>query len=36
MAGWLNNDHWSAPNFDKYGFRRSDLKEFAEKLNSCA
>ncbi|MEX9921725.1 hypothetical protein AB7X34_22440 [Proteus mirabilis] len=32
MAGWLNNDHWSAPHFDKYGFRRSDLKELADKV----
>ncbi|BBG61826.1 hypothetical protein [Providencia rustigianii] len=32
MAGWLNNDHWSAPHFDKYGFRRSDLKALANKL----
>lgn len=33
MAGWLSNDHWSAPKFDTYGFRRSDLKELADKLS---
>ncbi|EBQ9796992.1 hypothetical protein DM035_22975 [Salmonella enterica subsp. enterica serovar Kottbus] len=32
MAGWRNYDHWSAPHFDVYGFRRSDLKTLAEKL----
>ncbi|CNF39512.1 Uncharacterised protein [Yersinia rohdei] len=34
MAGWgsSNNDHWSAPSFDNYGFRRSELKGLAEKL----
>ncbi|EMM6764536.1 hypothetical protein ROS60_004861 [Pluralibacter gergoviae] len=24
--------HWSAPHFDTYGFRRSELKELADKL----
>lgn len=33
MAGWGNNDHWSAPHFDAYGFRRSDLKKLADKLS---
>lgn len=33
MAGWESNDHWSAPHFDVYGFRRSDLKNLAEKLS---
>lgn len=32
MAGWRKNDHWSAPHFDAYGFRRSDLKMLADKL----
>lgn len=32
MAGWGNSDHWSAPHFDAYGFRRSDLKSLADKL----
>ncbi|MBO1589852.1 hypothetical protein [Yersinia pseudotuberculosis] len=32
MAGWVKNDHWSAPHFDAYGFRRSELKMLAEKL----
>lgn len=32
MAGWGNSDHWSAPHFDAYGFRRSDLKRLADKL----
>ncbi|MFA9593063.1 hypothetical protein [Citrobacter telavivensis] len=34
MAGWgINNgDHWSAEKFDNYGFRRSDLKSFADKI----
>lgn len=32
MAGWGNNDHWSAPHFDVYGFRRSELKALADKL----
>lgn len=32
MAGWGNNDHWSAPHFDEYGFRRSELKALADKL----
>lgn len=34
MNGWVkpNKDHWSAPHFDAYGFRRSDLKQFAERL----
>jgi len=34
MAGWgmNNSDHWSAEKFDKYGFRRSDLKSFADKI----
>ncbi|EAM7097573.1 hypothetical protein FIV60_09915 [Salmonella enterica] len=25
-------DHWSAPAFDTYGFRRSELKQLADKL----
>ncbi|MDU4155622.1 MAG: hypothetical protein E7H82_01625 [Klebsiella michiganensis] len=33
MAGWGSRDHWSAPHFDVYGFRRSDLKTLAEKLS---
>ncbi|EOC1342856.1 hypothetical protein ACI09M_002215 [Cronobacter dublinensis] len=34
MAGWgrENNNHWAAEQFDIYGFRRADLKEFAEKI----
>ncbi|WP_227741766.1 hypothetical protein [Pluralibacter gergoviae] len=32
MAGWGSSDHWSAPHFDVYGFRRSDLKNLADKL----
>lgn len=32
MAGWGNSDHWSAPHFDAYGFRRSELKQLADKL----
>ncbi|VVT48021.1 hypothetical protein UYSO10_1953 [Kosakonia radicincitans] len=32
MANWNKNDHWSAPHFDKYGFRRSELKLLADKL----
>ncbi len=32
MAGWVKNDHWSAPHFDVYGFRRSELKMLADKL----
>lgn len=33
-AGWgnANQDHWSAPHFDEYGFKRSELKELADKL----
>ncbi|AOR59543.1 hypothetical protein [Pectobacterium parmentieri] len=35
MNGWgkPNQDHWSAPHFDAYGFRRSELKELADKLS---
>lgn len=33
MAGWGSNDHWSAPHFDAYGFRRSDLKKLADQLD---
>lgn len=35
MSGWgkrNNDDHWSVPNFDLYGFRRQDLKKVAEKF----
>ena len=34
MAGWGQpvKDHWSAPAFDTYGFRRSELKQLADKL----
>lgn len=35
MYGWMGTtgkDHWSAPHFDSYGFRRSELKQFADKL----
>lgn len=34
MAGWGQpvKDHWSAPHFDSYGFRRSELKQLADKL----
>ncbi|MFW5410046.1 hypothetical protein B7L51_015660 [Pectobacterium brasiliense] len=34
MSGWgqQNNDHWSAKQFDCYGFRRADLKAIADKL----
>ncbi|MFJ5401281.1 hypothetical protein [Pectobacterium sp. CHL-2024] len=34
MSGWgqQNNDHWSAKQFDSYGFRRADLKAIADKL----
>ena len=34
MAGWGQpvKDHWSAPYFDTYGFRRSELKQLADKL----
>ena len=32
MAVWGNNDHWTAPHFDNYGFRRSELKILADKL----
>lgn len=31
MAAW-NKDHWSAPHFDMYGFKRSELKVLADKL----
>lgn len=33
MAGWRSRDHWSAPHFDAYGFRRSELKSLADKLS---
>lgn len=33
MNGWRKQDHWSAPHFDTYGFRRSDLNRLADKLN---
>ncbi|WP_241609339.1 hypothetical protein [Rosenbergiella australiborealis] len=34
MSNWgnKNQDHWSAPNFDKYGFRRTQLGKLATKL----
>ncbi|WP_163591740.1 hypothetical protein [Klebsiella pneumoniae] len=34
MSGWgqSKEEHWSATQFDKYGFRRSDLKAIADKL----
>lgn len=34
MAGWGQpvKDHWSAPHFDNYGFRRSELKQLADRL----
>lgn len=27
-----NNQHWAAPHFDRYGFKRSSLSRLAEKL----
>ncbi|MBC5075705.1 MULTISPECIES: hypothetical protein [Klebsiella pneumoniae complex] len=34
MSGWgqSKEEHWSATQFDNYGFRRSDLKAIADKL----
>ncbi|HGE8287429.1 TPA: hypothetical protein ACGD4M_002944 [Serratia marcescens] len=32
MAGWGSRDHWSAELFDKYGFRRADLKAMADRI----
>ncbi|MEI7253539.1 hypothetical protein [Dickeya dadantii] len=34
MSGWgqRKEEHWSVKQFDNYGFRRSDLKDIADKL----